>query len=265
MQRGHGSRTVARRFSGSPDASPALDQLQQPSSQLLRGSLQSMADGISAFPTQKNQHAETAGSLLGGSRRGAGGGDDAMSLDDAGDVGQRLEVLLADDQHEGGGSLQLGVSAAHGGTGAGTHHHDGGAEGAAGDEEADGEGHAAAEPPTEPPPGPVTDTIMTGLVGMQQRKAAIEQQVRVAVDFLEAMKKDFVERMNRLKAEVGSYCGSQEAAWRDTNAHTQEALSRLEGARQLVRSLGLNAGHPDAAAGLLQDLEGAGQAEGGGH
>lgn len=172
------------------------------------------------------------GSLLGGSRRGAGGGDDAMSLDDAGDVGQRLEVrvrirqacvsickwkgwrrqrglgtvdvrkgrlrhaptavhrptcllqtacgqvLLADDQHEGGGSLQLGVSAAHGGTGAGTHHHDGGAEGAAGDEEADGEGHAAAEPPTEPPPGPVTDTIMTGLVGMQQRKAAIEQQVR---------------------------------------------------------------------------------------
>lgn len=108
----------------------------------------------------------------------------------------------------------------------------------------------------------------------------------MAVDFLEAMKKDFVERMNRwerrlfsalgkgkgwtalfkvlgractqlrpqrhdllltcrlgrpaaprLKAEVGSYCGSQEAAWRDTNAHTQEALSRLEGARQLVRSV----------------------------
>ncbi|PNW80781.1 hypothetical protein CHLRE_07g329450v5 [Chlamydomonas reinhardtii] len=100
---------------------------------------------------------------------------------------------------------------------------------------------------------------------MSANAPKIDELTNVAVDFLEAMKKDFVERMNRLKAEVGSYCGSQEAAWRDTNAHTQEALSRLEGARQLVRSLGLNAGHPDAAAGLLQDLEGAGQAEGGGH
>ncbi|KAG2440779.1 hypothetical protein HXX76_003635 [Chlamydomonas incerta] len=281
MQRGHGSRTVARRFSGSPDASPALDQLQLPSSQLLRGSLQSAADGISAFPTQKNLHAEAAGSLLGGSRRGAGGGDDAMSLDDAGDVGQRLEVLLADDQHEGAGSLQLATAAAsNGGPGGATHHRAGGGEspaaagahsGSAADEEVDGEGNAVAEPPSEPPPaGPMTDTIMTGLVGMQQRKAVIEQQVRgegsstVAVEFLEAMKKDFVERMNRLKAEVGSYCGSQEAAWRDTNALTQEALGRLEGARQLVRSLGLNAGHPEGAAGLLQDLEGAGRAAGGG-
>ncbi|KAG2442029.1 hypothetical protein HYH02_009821 [Chlamydomonas schloesseri] len=173
------------------------------------------------------------------------------------------------------GTALAAAAAANGGTGASHSHHAGGGgesgpagahSGAVGDEEVDGEGHAAAEQPSEPPPGPMTDTIMTGLVGMQQRKAAIDQQIdeltNVAVEFLEAMKKDFVERMHRLKGDVSTYCSSQEATWRDTNAHTQEALSRLEGARQLVRSLGLNAGHPEGGAGFLQDLEG--RPEGGG-
>jgi hypothetical protein len=39
----------------------------------------------------------------------------------------------------------------------------------------------------------------------------------------------------RLKAEVHGFCDSQAGTWRGVNHTTQEALGRLDGARQLVR------------------------------
>lgn len=50
--------------------------------------------------------------------------------------------------------------------------------------------------------------------------------------------------VRRLKSNVALFCNGQEAEWRETNAMTQEALSRLDAARSLVRSLGLNAHTP---------------------
>ncbi|PNG80426.1 hypothetical protein TSOC_015361, partial [Tetrabaena socialis] len=53
-----------------------------------------------------------------------------------------------------------------------------------------------------------------------------------------------------LKGEVRGYCSGQGGAWRETNALTQEALGRLGGARQLVRSLGLSATEGGAHGGM---------------
>ncbi|KXZ53926.1 hypothetical protein GPECTOR_6g844 [Gonium pectorale] len=172
-----------------------------------------------------------------------------MSLDGSGD-GQRLEVALDDHDdteplppaHFGGGGDGPAALAAEG---------VGGPAGAGGEQEAEA--------------GPITDTLASGLVGMQQRRASIEQQIdelsAVAVEFLEAMKKDFLERMARLKAEVGGYCAGQEGVWRETNAMTQEALGRLGAARTLVHKLGLNATGA-AGGGQMQGSGDGGEASG---
>ncbi|GFR51840.1 hypothetical protein Agub_g14306, partial [Astrephomene gubernaculifera] len=91
--------------------------------------------------------------------------EDAMSLD-GGNEGHRLEVGLddQDDQHHpsDNGTRDGGGAGLHGDEGQGAAAEDGG-----------GGNH---DPAAEADAGPVTETIAGGLISMQQRKAAIEQQ-----------------------------------------------------------------------------------------
>ncbi|EFJ45680.1 hypothetical protein VOLCADRAFT_94093 [Volvox carteri f. nagariensis] len=267
----------------------------------------------SSLLTHNHSHYQQRYQLNSGEAAAAG-----MGLEEGGHESQRLEVALDDGGEEqnhrtaagrqDGGGIIIGGSGGGGGCDdalAGHHHHHNDADGGGG---GGGGGHPEQEVAIE---GPVTETIAAGLLALRQRRTAIEQQVigigcasglillvhhvcvvaaHVALDYLEATKKDFVERMARylvfsrvgafayppsrssrrtscalrhtrgqlsdvlrtgLKSNVAMYCNSQVAEWRETNAMTQEALSRLDAARALVRSLGLNANK----GGMPQDHE----------
>ncbi|KAG2496749.1 hypothetical protein HYH03_005158 [Edaphochlamys debaryana] len=211
--------------------------------------------GGGGAPVDEGATAAAMAAAMAGRRRQH---EDAMSLDGGLD-GQNVEVPLDDQLQAAAGRGEAGDGPGSG-NGADPHGHGDGQDAAAANGGAlanGGGGHEAdADGDAGPGDGPMTDTIAAGILAVQQRRANIEQQIdeltssewarseRAALDYLEAMRKDFLERMARLKAEVGGFCNTQVATWREANATTQEALNRLAAARELVRSLGLNANQP---------------------
>eukprot|EP00877_Chromochloris_zofingiensis_P008045 jgi/Chrzof1/3494/Cz12g27150.t1 len=94
----------------------------------------------------------------------------------------------------------------------------------------------------------LTETVASGLLAMQGRQADINAKIdgmtAAGLEFLDMIKQSFIERMARIKEEVGAFCNEQSVAWTGLSDETQSSLQRLQAVQTSVQSLGIEVLNP---------------------